>query len=30
MLDGTLDLRDVKDMHSVMDELIFQKEQADG
>lgn len=30
MLDGTLDLADVKEMHSVMDELIYQKERADG
>jgi hypothetical protein len=30
MIDGTYDLQDVKEMHSVMDEILYQKEKSDG
>lgn len=30
MIDGTYTLEDVKDMHSVMDELVYQRDRIDG
>jgi len=30
MCDGTYTLEDVKQMHSVMDELLYQREKANG